>query len=235
MDVYEAKRNEMVDALIEEGVISKKEVIDAMRAVPRHLFVPDDIKHLAYVDSPQQIGEGQTISAPHMVGIMAEWLELAPGQKVLEIGAGFGYHAAVIARIIGRIEPETNTGGGGTSKRGISRGHVYTIEYVKSLASQAAKNIERAGLSNIVTVINADGSGGLPEEAPYDRIFVACAAPSIPAPLVEQLDEGGILLIPVGKQGYQDLIQCKKKGGELIKKSVCGCVFVPLVGEYGVR
>lgn len=211
------KKKRMVQHLIEDGYICKKEVIDAMESVDRHLFVPDETRDSAYVDSPLPIGEGQTISAPHMVGIMAECLELDKDQKVLEIGTGFGYHAAVIAKIVGE------------------NGKVYTVERIETLAERARANLEKIKLSQIVTVIVGDGSKGLPEYAPYDRIFVACAAPDIPKPLIEQLKDGGILLIPVGGRWHQTLFQCRKIGNKIEKKDMGGCVFVPLIGEYGAR
>lgn len=216
MDDYEKKKKRMIQHLIEEGYIHKKEIIGAMESVDRHLFVPEEVRNSAYVDSPLPIGEGQTISAPHMVGIMAECLELDKGHKVLEIGTGFGYHAAVIAKIVGE------------------NGKVYTVERITTLAEQARTNLEKTNLSHIVTVIVGDGSKGLPEYAPYDRIFVACAAPDIPEPLIEQLKDGGILLIPVGGRWYQTLFQCRKTGDKIEKKDMGGCVFVPLIGEHGV-
>jgi len=189
-----------------------------MRRVPREEFVPDDLREDAYLDSPLPIGEGQTISAPHMVAIMVEQLELKPGMKVLEIGAGSGYHAAVCAEIVG---PE---------------GHVYTVERIASLASFAEANLKRTGYARNVTVVFGDGTRGLPQYAPYDRIFVAAAAPDIPSPLVDQLVEGGSMLVPVGGRYYQDLIRVRKrKGGGIEKENLGGCVFVPLIGEYGYR
>jgi protein-L-isoaspartate(D-aspartate) O-methyltransferase len=217
MENHEMKKKRMIQHLIEEGYIHKKEVIGAMENVDRHLFVPKEVQDSAYVDSPLPIGEGQTISAPHMVGIMAECLELDKGQKVLEIGTGFGYHAAIIAKIVGE------------------NGRVYTVERIRSLAEQAKRNLEKAKVANIVNVIVGDGSKGLPKYAPYDRIFVACAAPDIPKPLIEQLKDNGILLVPVGGRWYQTLFQCRKVGDKIKKIDMGGCVFVPLVGEYGVK
>lgn len=175
------------------------------------------MKDDAYVDTPLPIGEGQTISAPHMVAIMAEQLELKDGMKVLEIGAGSGYHAAVCAEIVG------------------TEGHIYTIERISELAAFAEKNLARTGYGKNVTVIFADGTRGLPEHAPYDRIFVAAGAPDIPSPLTEQLADGGKLLVPVGGRFYQDLIRVQKRGQKLVKENLGGCVFVPLIGEYGYR
>lgn len=186
-----------------------------MKRVPREEFIPPEIRDEAYVDTPLPIGEGQTISAPHMVAIMAERLQLKPGLKVLEIGAGSGYHAAVCAEI---IAPD---------------GHMYTIERIASLANFAENNLKRTGYGTLVTVIFGDGTKGLPEKAPFDRIFVAAGAPDIPTPLTDQLADRGILLVPVGGRFYQDLIKVERKGQKLDKENLGGCVFVPLIGEYG--
>ena len=184
---FELERKKLIDSLIRRRYISKPEVISAMMKVPRHIFVPSSVRAYAYQDRPQQIGERQTISAPHMVGIMAEKLDLKPGQKVLEVGGGSGYHAAVVAEIVG------------------SSGHVYSIEFIESLAKHARENIKKAGLENIVTIVNRDGSLGLPENAPYDRIYVTCASPEVPPPLIEQLQDKGKLLIPAGsRKNYRE-------------------------------
>jgi protein-L-isoaspartate(D-aspartate) O-methyltransferase len=212
---FELERKRLVESLIRRGYISKPEVISAMMKIPRHLFVPKSIEGMAYHDCPQSIGEGQTISAPHMVGIMAEKLDLEKGQKVLEIGGGSGYHAAVVAEIVGK------------------EGHIYSIEYVEGLVNRCRENIKKCGLSDIVTISHGDGSLGLKEQAPFDRIFVTCASPDIPQPLLDQLKDRGKLLIPVGSRYYQTLIYCERKGEKIIRKDYGGCVFVPLRGEYG--
>ncbi len=217
MQDFESARNNLVDSLVRRGYVTSPEVERAMRRVPREEFLPDELRYEAYVDTPLPIGEGQTISAPHMVAIMVEKLDLEPGLKVLEVGAGSGYHAAVCAEI---VAPE---------------GHIYTVERVSSLASFAEQNLKRTGYSDVVTVIFGDGSRGLPEHAPYDRIFVACGAPDIPEPLTEQLAEGGEMLVPVGGRFYQDLIKVERRGNKLRKESHGGCVFVPLIGDYGYR
>lgn len=186
-----------------------------MSTVPRELFMPEDIAEEAYVDSPMPIGWGQTISAPHMVAIMEEELELAPGLKVLEIGAGSGYHAAVTAELI---------------KPG---GKVISIERVKELADYAKSNISKAGYPGQVEIILGDGSKGLPERGPFDRIFVACGAPEVPEPLVEQLADEGVMLVPVGSRYCQDLVKVRKRKGKITRESRGGCIFVPLIGEYG--
>jgi protein-L-isoaspartate(D-aspartate) O-methyltransferase len=212
---YEAERRRMVDHLLSSGYVKSPGVADAMLSVPRHGFIPEGERH-AYVDSPQSIGCGQTISAPHMVGIMLELLELGDGLKVLEVGAGSGYNAACMVHM---VRPG---------------GHVYSTEYVPELASLARRNIERTGYSKWATVIHGDGSEGLKKHAPFDRITVTCAAPSIPPPLVEQLDKGGIMLIPSGGRWTQDLIIIRKKeDGDIAKEEWGGCVFVPLRGKFG--
>lgn len=217
MNEFEGERARLVDSLRRRGYVSTPEVEAAMRRVPREEFVPEHLRDDAYIDSPLPIGEGQTISAPHMVAIMVEQLELRPGMKVLEIGAGSGYHAAVCAEVIG---PE---------------GHVYTIERIASLASFAEDNLKRTGYARNVTVMFGDGTRGLPEHAPFDRIFVAAAAPDVPKPLIDQLADGGLMLVPVGGRYYQDLVRVRKRKGKLEKENLGGCVFVPLIGEHGYR
>ena len=217
MPDFESERNHLVDSLRRRGYVCSPAVDRAMRRVPREEFLPQEMRDDAYVDTPLPIGEGQTISAPHMVAIMAEQLDLKEGMKVLEIGAGSGYHAAVCAEIVG------------------SDGHIYTIERIAELATFAEGNLKRTGYCKTVTVIFADGTRGLTEHAPYDRIFVAAGAPDIPAPLTEQLVDGGKLLVPVGGRYYQDLIRVQKTGEKLVKENLGGCVFVPLIGEYGYR
>lgn len=196
-----------------EGRIGDK-VLQAMSKVPREIFVPDEAKFRAYDDTPLPIGHGQTISAPHMVAIMCDLLDLQKGMNVLEVGGGSGYHAAVMAEIIG---PE---------------GHIYSVERVPELVSQAREALKRAGILN-VTVVEGDGSNGLPEHAPYDRISVAATAPAVPEPLKEQLKVGGKLIIPVGV-GYQELLLVTRKNGFVVEEKM-GVVFVPLIGEHGFK
>ena len=172
--------------------ISEK-VINAFMRVPREEFVPERYKNFAYEDTPLPIGYGQTISAIHMVAIMCDLLELDAGMKMLEIGTGSGYHAAVCAEII--APPEST-----------KKGQIITIEYVPELAQLAKKRLEKLGYGNVITVITGDGSLGYPEEAPYDRILVTAAAPSVPPPLEEQLKEGGIIIIPIGHEKYWQVL-----------------------------
>ncbi|MFQ5907777.1 MAG: protein-L-isoaspartate O-methyltransferase [Thermoplasmata archaeon] len=214
-DEFEERRGRMVERLVQNGVLQTPRVIEAMRAVPRHLFVPRRLRESAYYDTPLGIGSGQTISAPHMVGMMLEYLDLKGGQRVLEIGGGSGYHAALVAHVVG---PE---------------GQVFAIERIGSLAKKARARIETLGLGDRIKVLVRDGSRGLAEQAPFDRIFVSCGAPEIPPPLVDNLREGGKLLVPVGTRYFQDLVLGEKAGEELRTRNLGGVVFVPLVGEHG--
>ncbi len=195
-----------------EGVSGR--VLDAMSRVPRHLFMPESVREHAYEDVPLPIGEGQTISAPSMVAIMCDVLDIRDGDRVLEIGTGLGYHAAVISILAGR-------------------GTVYTMERKPALAQNARERFRELGFINIEVIVG-DGSEGLPEHAPYDRISVAAAAPAIPQPLVDQLKDGGRMAIPVG-QYYQDLRLVEKSGGRVNVTSRGGVAFVPLVGKFGFR
>ncbi len=204
-----------------EGIIRSRKVERALLTVPRELFVPESYRDLAYADTPLPIGKGQTISAPHMVALMTELLNLDEGMKVLEIGTGSGYQAAVIAEIV--------------APRGSKRpGKVITIERIPELAEFARRNLERAGYSDRVKVVVGDGTLGYPEEAPYDRIIVTAAAPDIPKPLIEQLKPGGRMVIPVGNKYMQYLyIVDKTPLGKIIINKDIPCVFVPLIGKYG--
>jgi protein-L-isoaspartate(D-aspartate) O-methyltransferase len=188
-----------------------------MGRVPREVFLPEAARAAAYYDSPLGIGEGQTISAPHMVGIMLEALDLREGQRVLEVGGGSGYHAALVAELVG------------------PKGAVYSVERLESLGDRARRSLEEAGYRDRVTVIVGDGSLGWPPMAPYDRIFVSCGAPQVPPPLLDQLGPEGVLLIPVGSRYAQRLMRLEFVKGRLRERDFGGCVFVPLVGEFGYR
>ncbi len=207
-------RGRLVDQLrrqIGGGYISEQ-VLAAMGNVPRHLFVRESDRANAYEDYPLSIGHGQTISAPHMVGIMCSLLEIEKGMKILEIGGGSGYHAAVLAEL---------TGPGGV---------VYSIERVTELAEFARQNLTDAGYKNVI-VTTGDGTLGLSEHAPYDCITVACAAPAVPQPLVDQLKRGGRMTIPIGR--YTQELYLVHKNDVISKEKSGGVVFVPLIGEYG--
>jgi protein-L-isoaspartate(D-aspartate) O-methyltransferase len=212
MDLTE-KRKQLVEQLIFEGRIKSKEVKDAFLSIPREYFIQEEYESVSYTDTPLKIEVNQTISAPHMVAIMVEELDLKKGQRILEIGSGSGYHAAIVSHIIGKT------------------GHVYTIERIKDLVENAKENIKKAGIEN-VSVIHSDGSEGYKEKAPYDRIYVTCASPDVPDPLTDQLNENGKMLIPVGRLFCQ-LLLIEKKKNKITKKNLGGCAFVPLIGKYG--
>ena len=207
------KRDILITSLKREGKIKTKIVEKAFLNVQREKFVPELFKKHAYVDTPLEIGNGQTISAPHMVAIMCETLDIKKGQTILEIGTGSGYHAAIVSKIVGE------------------KGHVYTIERFSSLAKKAKKNLENTNIKN-VTVEVSDGSNGLPQYAPYERIYVTCASPKIPNPLLEQLKDPGKMLVPVGRFICQ-LKLIEKKEGRITTKDICSCEFVPLIGKHG--
>ena len=214
----------LIDNLKKQGVLRSPRVINAMRTVPRTKFLSPDSRSYDAVDTPLPIGFGQTISAPHMVSIMNEALQLEVGQKVLEVGAGSGWHAATVAEII--------------APNGAPRsewGHVYTVEIVHGLAETARKNVMNAGYGDRVTIIMGDGSIGYSEKAPFDRVLVTAAAPDVPKPLVEQLKTGGVMLIPVGSYNmFQTLWKLtKQQDGKLKQENLGGVAFVPLTGEYG--
>ncbi len=216
----------LVDSLIRQDVLRSPKVIKAMRAVPRTKFLPADVQGYTAADTPLPIGFGQTISAPHMVSIMNEALQLEVGHKVLEVGAGSGWHAATIAEIIApRDVPRSEWG------------HVFTVEIVQGLAENARRNVMNVGYGDRVTIIFGDGSKGYVEKAPYDRVVVAAAAPSVPKPLVDQLKSNGILLIPVGSASmFQNLIKLTKQSdGKIREENLGGVAFVPLTGEHGHR
>jgi len=216
MDPKEARKR-LVRRLLDTGYLSSPAATKAMENVERHLFLPKEMEEEAYLDTPLHIGEGQTISAPHMVAIMVEALDLHPGHKVLEVGGGSGYHAAVMAEM---VKPN---------------GKVYSIERIEMLAEWGRQNLRTAGNDKLVEIIVADGSKGLPDKAPFDRISIAAAAPSVPEPLKQQLVDGGKMLVPVGGQWYQELIMVTRKGNEFQQRDLGGVVFVPLIGEFGFK
>ena len=210
---FETERKNLVESLKKQGHIKTKIVEEAFLKTPRELFVPEKQKQSAYKDTPLQIGKSQTISAPHMVAIMCEELDIFEGQKILEIGAGSGYHAAVVSNIVGK------------------NGHIYTIERLSELAENAKMNLKKANIKN-VTVKTGDGSEGLDEFSPYDRIYVTCASPDIPEPLKEQLKDPGKLMVPIGNT-FCILTILEKQNGKIKKKNLGGCAFVPLIGKHG--
>ncbi len=218
---FKEQKEQLLDRLEKSGYIGTKVVREAMENVPREDFLPDEVKASAYEDRPLGIGLGQTISAPHMNAMMCTGLKLEGETplKVLEIGTGSGYHAALVAEAL---------------KLSGTGGHVYTVERIEVLAQNAKDAIEKAGYGDMVTVIASDGTMGYATEAPYDRILVTAAAPRVPQALIDQLAEGGIMLIPVGDmRGHQTLYEVTKKGGKTFQKDICGVVFVPLIGKDG--
>ncbi|MHA1971163.1 MAG: protein-L-isoaspartate(D-aspartate) O-methyltransferase, partial [Candidatus Thorarchaeota archaeon] len=190
--------DDLVRRLQNSGYLKSDAMERAVRTVSREEFVHPSNKEHAYRDSPLSIGLGQTISAPHMCVIMCESLKLKPGHKILEVGAGSGYHAALCAEMV--------------APKGMENpGHIYTVEIVEGLIDFAQKNLERTGYDDRVTLIHGDGGKGLAQHSPFDRILVAAAAPDVPTPLIEQLALGGIMLIPVGSRGFfQDLLMLEK-------------------------
>jgi len=219
METYK-KKLDIIRMLEEEGFKLSEKVKKAFLKVPREEFVPNELKDKAYIDMPLPIGHGQTISAPHMVLIMTDRLDVQEGQKILEIGTGSGYQAAILAEL---IDPQNK-----------GKGHVYTIERLESLAEFARRNLEKTGYSNRVTVLLGDGTLGYPEEAPYDRIIVTAGAPRIPKPLEKQLAVGGKIVIPIGDIYSQTLYIGKKVGeGKIVLEPDTPCLFVPLIGKEG--
>lgn len=219
---FEKKRKELIENLIKRGILNQPNVIKAMIKVPRHLFVPEKTLSSAYIDSPLSIGASQTISAPHMNAMMCEYLNLKEGDKVLEIGTGSGYHAALCAEL---VAPENSE----------NPGHVYTIERHRELVDGAIINLKNAGYETYVTVIHGDGTLGYQEKAPYDKILVTAASPEkVPPPLKTQLKDGGILCIPAGSKNWgQNLYIVTKKGDGFETKKITGVRFVPLIGKFG--
>jgi len=214
----------LIDNLIRESVLHSPKVIKAMRSVPRTQFLPENMQDYSATDTPLPIGLGQTISAPHMVSIMNEALELEIGHNVLEVGAGSGWHAATIAEIVAPHDaPRSNWG------------HVYTIEIVQGLAEFARKTVMKAGYADRITIVSGDGSLGYAEKAPYDRVLVTAAAPAVPEPLLTQLKPSGIMLIPVGDVTlFQNLLKITKASNEKVtEENLGGVAFVPLTGRYG--
>jgi protein-L-isoaspartate(D-aspartate) O-methyltransferase len=208
------QRRTMVDRQLRKRGIRDERVLHSMGSIPREEFVPEDLRHAAYEDAPVDIGFGQTISQPYMTALMVEALELQGYEKVLEIGAGSGYHAAVLAAL--------------------SAG-VISIEIIPELVEESRSNLRRVGLQHKVRVIRGDGSSGFEPEAPYDAISVAAGAPEVPHSLLEQLADPGRLVIPVGSMADQDLHVIDKSEGRFRLSVQSGCRFVPLRGEQGWR
>jgi protein-L-isoaspartate(D-aspartate) O-methyltransferase len=212
-DRFTREREEMVEFQVRARGIRDERVLAAMRKVPRHLFVPKGFERAAYEDRPLPIGEGQTISQPYIVAVMTEQLELQPEDRVLEVGTGSGYQAALLAELAGSV---------------------ISIERLASLADRARENLARAGVTGVQVVVG-DGTEGYPPEAPYDAIIVTAASPGVPQPLIDQLAEGGRLIAPVGPRECQDLIKLVKREGRVESIPLGGVCFVPLIGQFGWR
>ena len=211
---FEWKRERMVEEQIKRRGVEQKAVLDAMREVPREVFVPEKYMTTAYSDRPLPIGEGQTISQPYMVAMMVESLQLKPDDKVLEIGAGSGYAAAILSRVAGEV---------------------YTVERHRSLAEQARERFQELGYDNI-HVRHADGTKGWAEEAPFDAVVAAAAGPTVPDSLKAQLAPGGRLVIPVGQRmGAQTLMRVTRadEDGDFEEENLGAVRFVPLIGSEG--
>jgi protein-L-isoaspartate(D-aspartate) O-methyltransferase len=205
------ERSRMVEQQIRARGVTNPRVLEAMREIPRHIFIPPPYDSSAYADSPLPIGNGQTISQPYIVALMTELLDPHPEDSVLEIGAGSGYQAAVLSMLAYRVT---------------------SIERIPSVADLARKNLAGIGLKNIRIVVG-DGTAGYPENAPYDRIMITAATPAIPPPLISQLKEGGTLVAPVGGREIQELIALKKQDTKTLQTHHGGVRFVPLIGEFG--
>jgi protein-L-isoaspartate(D-aspartate) O-methyltransferase len=207
---WAARRNRMVGRLVDHGRIERESTERALRAVPRHEFVPESRRGAAYEDRPLPIGEEQTISAPHMVGVMCDRLELESGERILEIGTGCGYHAAVTAEIVGP-------------------GNVYTVEYHEALAREAEARLDRLGYE--IHVRAGDGREGWPEGAPFDAAYLTCAAPEFLRKVAEQVRPGGRLLAPIGRNRQTLVAAWKRADGSLDREEHGAVRFVPLLGD----
>ncbi|MFH0832871.1 MAG: protein-L-isoaspartate(D-aspartate) O-methyltransferase [Candidatus Aenigmatarchaeota archaeon] len=204
-----AEKERLINSLINEGWLKTRVIIDAFRKVPREEFVLKQMKERAYDNYPLPIIEGQTISQPLTIAAMTEALEPIRGHKILEVGAGSGYQAAILAEIVG------------------NNGKIITTERLQRLADFASDNLERTGYKNVF-VMHCDGSQGYEKFAPYDRIIVTANAPSVPEPLIDQLKKGGRMVIPVGDEMF--LVE---KNGKIKRTSLGYYVFVPLIGKHG--
>lgn len=209
---YETARAKMVETQVAARGIRDPRVLEAMRRVPRHVFVPEALRERAYQDHPVGIGAGQTISQPYMVALMSEALDVRGGERVLEVGTGSGYQTAVLLEL---------------------GADVLSVELLPELSTRARANLDAAGYAGRGRLVVGDGSTGAPGEAPFERIVVAAGAPSVPLSLLEQLEEGGILVLPVGSDREQELLRLRREGGGVTRETLCGCVFVKLLGAEG--
>ncbi|MBD3349803.1 MAG: protein-L-isoaspartate(D-aspartate) O-methyltransferase [Candidatus Eisenbacteria bacterium] len=201
----------MVETQLRPRGIADERVLEAMKSVPRHAFVGPGMEQSAYGDHAMPIGEGQTISQPYMVALMTQALELHGDERVLEIGTGSGYQTAILARLAEQV---------------------FSIERMRALADRARRTLEGLGISNVAVMVG-DGTVGWSEYAPFDRIIVTAGSPTVPESLLEQLKDPGVMVIPVGTQGMQELKVVVKEHGRTTIRGSGGCVFVPLVGREG--
>lgn len=221
MTDLQLNKNRLIRIYKERGLVSDELAFKSFNEVPRELFLPENFVSSAYSDRPLPLMDtGQTISAPHMTIMILEYLELKPGLRVLEIGAGSGYQAALIAAAI---------------KSENMKGHIYSIEIVPKLVEFARNNIKNAGYEDLITVLEGDGTLGLPTEAPFDRIILTAAGPELPPPLIKQLGIGGMLVMPLGRPGlFQTMTRFRKVSDQETTREILSSVaFVPLRGKYG--
>lgn len=204
-------RRRMVEEQLAPRGIEDPRVLEVFARIERHKFIPDDFKGSAYADYPLSIGEGQTISQPFIVALMTQCLGVSPEDKVLEIGTGSGYQAAILAELAKEV---------------------YSVERIESLANKAKDLLSDLGYKNIKIKVD-DGTLGWKENAPFNKIIITAASPRIPLPLTAQLADNGRLILPLGESFSQVLTLVEKKANRLQSQQVCGCVFVPLVGKYG--
>ena len=208
---FETRRRFMVENHLRARGIADQKVLDVFEKVARHEFVSDADLRQSYADHPLSIGDGQTISQPYIVALMTQALELSGSERVLEIGTGSGYQTAVLSMLVRQV---------------------YTVERLEGLLASAKQRLSKMGLTNIHYRLG-DGSTGWEEEAPFDGIIVTAAAPEVPESLAAQLADGGRMVIPVGPVGSQDLTLFRRKGDDLMRVHLCGCVFVKLIGREG--
>ena len=211
MVIEETLRRRMIEEQIRRRGVRDERLLAAMEEIPRHLFIPTELRHRAYADEPVSIGEGQTVSQPFIVAEMTASLKLTGTEKVLEIGTGSGYQTAILSKLSRRV---------------------ITVERIPSLASKAMRLLGELGRENIDFFVD-DGTLGWPPLAPYDRVLATAASPSIPRPWIEQLAEGGILVLPAGGRLSQELLRTTKHKGEAVTDYLGSCIFVPMIGRYG--
>ncbi len=213
-EMMQEQKQHLIDVWKSHGIIWDEQLIAAFRAVPRENFVPREYKKYTYDDSALPLVKGQTISQPTTVMIMTQALEVKPGMKVLEIGAGSGYQSAVLSVMVGK------------------QGMIYTVEIEKEVCAIARRNLKEY---KNVKIVEGDGSLGFQEAAPFDRCIITAACPSIPQPVIDQLKEGGIVVAPVGSVYVQKMVKGVKKGNVLETESLGDFVFVKLQGKYGFK